>query len=105
MNLSDIIGDFGRYQFWLNVLLFFCKYGMAFQYLASSFLAPPMTYTCPSGEECCYDPVFNTTEFSNTMQTQWNLICERAWLVGFSETIFKFGMSIGSLTFGMASDE
>lgn len=71
------------------------------------FLAPKVRYTCESGEEnvCpCVNPVYDRTIFTQTIVMQWDLICDKKWLISLTQTIFQLGTLIGSVLFGMASD-
>ncbi|KAI5631176.1 sugar transporter domain-containing protein [Phthorimaea operculella] len=53
---------------------------------------------------CCENPVYNKTVFSRTLITEFHLICEKSWLKDFTQTLFQFGVLIGSILWGMASD-
>ncbi|XP_069357860.1 organic cation transporter protein-like isoform X1 [Maniola hyperantus] len=105
IHINDLIGNFGRYHFWLCALIFFGKFGTGLHQMAIIILAPPAVYTCPnSNSTCCENPVYDTTTFSRTIVTEWNLICDKSWLKDFTQTVFQFGVLIGSLIFGIASD-
>lgn len=104
IHISDLIGNFGMYQLWLSFILLVSKFGVAFHQFAILFLAPPVSYTCANNETCCDNPVFDTREFFRTIVTEWNLTCNRSWLKDLNQTVFQFGVLVGSLVFGIASD-
>ncbi|XP_013138252.1 PREDICTED: organic cation transporter protein-like [Papilio polytes] len=102
-----IIGSFGRYQFWLCILIFLCKFFVAFNQMAVIFYAPKVQYTCEDtkAETCpCSQPVYNTSIFTNTITMEWDLICDKKWLANLTQTLFQVGTLLGSVLFGMASD-
>lgn len=83
------------------------KVFVAFHQMAIVFLSPKIQYKCPltDAETCpCSNPVFNKTIFTQTLVTQWNLICKRKWKVGFNQMLFQFGLLVGSVVFGIMSD-
>ncbi|PZC84112.1 hypothetical protein B5X24_HaOG205834 [Helicoverpa armigera] len=103
--INDLIGNFGRYHYWLCIMVFISRFGVAFHQMAIIFLAPPAQYYCPNkNSTCCDNPVYDTSVFTKTIVTEWNLICEKSWLKDFTQTVFQFGVLIGSLLFGIASD-
>lgn len=103
--INTFIGNFGKYHMWLSVIIFLSKFFVAFHQMAIFFLAPPVQYTCPGNNNtCCDTPVYDKTDFSRTIVMEWNLICQKSWLKDFTQTIFQFGVLIGSLSLGLASD-
>lgn len=106
MVVSELIGKFGKYHYWLCFIVFLSRFGVAFQQMAIIFLAPPAQYYCEDpSTECCTNPVFNTSLFKRTIITEWNLTCAKSWLKDFNQTMFQFGVLVGSVLFGMASDK
>ncbi|XP_023954322.1 organic cation transporter protein-like [Bicyclus anynana] len=104
VHINDLIGNFGKYHLWLCFLIFVGKFGVGLHQMSIIVLAPPAIYTCPSNSTCCERPVYDTTVFTRTIVTEWNLICGKSWLKDFTQTLFQFGVFIGSLLFGIASD-
>ncbi|CAF4851591.1 unnamed protein product [Pieris macdunnoughi] len=102
--INNLIGNFGRYQLYLCLIVFTSKFGVAFHQMAILYLAPPVSYTCPNNKTCCDNPVYDKSVFKRTIVMEWNLICEKAWLKDFTQTLFQFGVLSGSLLFGIASD-
>ncbi|XP_068617439.1 organic cation transporter protein-like [Battus philenor] len=103
--INNLIGNYGKYHLWLSFIIFFNKFGVGLHQMAIIFLAPPAQYTCPNiNVKCCDNPIYNTSVFKRTIITEWNLICKDSWLKDFTQTIFQFGVLIGSFFFGAASD-
>ncbi|CAH1636432.1 unnamed protein product [Spodoptera littoralis] len=106
--IQKVIGSFGKYHLWLCLLIFLTKFPVAFHQMAILFLSPKVSYSCGGSElnnTCpCPDPVYDTSIFSSTIITEWDLICDRKWLTSFTQTIFQLGTLLGSVFFGMASD-
>ncbi|CAK1585505.1 unnamed protein product [Parnassius mnemosyne] len=103
--INNLIGNFGKYHLWLSIIILLNKFGVGLHQMAIIFLAPPVHYTCPNTNiTCCYNPVYDKSVFSRTIITEWNLICENSWLKDFTQTLFQFGVLIGSLVLGAASD-
>lgn len=103
--INNLIGNFGKYQLWVSFVIFISKFGVGLHQMAIIFLAPPTQYTCPGvNEVCCDNPKYNKSLFTKTIITEWNLICEDSWLKDFTQTVFQFGVLLGSVLFGAASD-
>lgn len=105
--IQKVTGSFGKYHFWLCLLIFLTKFPVAFHQMAILFLAPPVTYICgDSGNSTCpcAEPIYDTSIFTRTITMEWDLICDRKWLQSFTQTLFQLGTLIGSVVFGTASD-
>ncbi|XP_030027819.2 organic cation transporter protein-like [Manduca sexta] len=103
--INELIGNFGKYHYWLCFLIFMSKFGVAYHQMAIIFLAPPPHYQCPRNETCCDDPIYDLSVFTKTIVTEWNLICENIWLKDLTQMLFQFGVLMGSFIFGVASDK
>ncbi|KAI1883554.1 hypothetical protein AGOR_G00232780 [Albula goreensis] len=55
-------------------------------------------------EGCLDGWEFSTETYSSTIVSEWSLVCEDAWKVPFSVTVFFFGVTIGSFLSGQLSD-
>ncbi|XP_050348848.1 organic cation transporter protein-like [Nymphalis io] len=104
VQINALIGNFGKYHIYLCIMIFLSKFLVAFHQMAILFLAPPVHYICPHNKTCCDVPVYDKTDFTRTIVTEWNLICHNSWQKDFNQTVFQFGVLIGSLAFGLASD-
>ncbi|CAG9132751.1 unnamed protein product [Plutella xylostella] len=105
--LQKLIGSFGKYQFWVFILLTVVKLCSAFHLFAIIFIAPKVTFIClpNNSTNCpCENPQYIDSVFTNTIVKQWDLICERKWMIGFTQFMFQFGNLVGSLLFGAVSD-
>ncbi|XP_004674069.1 PREDICTED: solute carrier family 22 member 7 [Condylura cristata] len=58
----------------------------------------PPTEPCPQGWE------YNSSEFSSTIATEWDLVCERKGLNRATSTFFFAGVLVGAVAFGYLSD-
>ncbi|KAL0883589.1 hypothetical protein ABMA27_015740 [Loxostege sticticalis] len=103
-----------RYHVYFFFLIFLSKLPVFWHVLNLIFLSPPIDYHCISGgfvgnttkNECpCIEPEWDRSVFLETMQTKFNLICDKKWLVSFSQSMSYVGTLIGSLLFGVLSDK
>lgn len=113
---SKAIGEIGRWQICILVFVAFpTKLVLPCIHLGIVFLAPKTTFRCAQ-RKTVFDEIVNLTCYSdckayeyfsnidNNIITQWNLVCERAWLADFVQMICMFGVVIGSAVFGSISD-
>ncbi|KAK0182728.1 hypothetical protein PV327_000834 [Microctonus hyperodae] len=57
------------------------------------------------GHMTCQEFVFDTSVYKSTTTSEWHLVCDRAWLRAFGDTLFMVGVMIGSILFGGLSDK
>lgn len=74
------------------------------------FLAPKVDVKCiddaiPVCSENCTQHVYDTSVFTNTIQKQWDLVCNREYLTNLSQTIFMLGILVGNMFFGGLADK
>ena len=87
------------------------KFPVGWHQLATVFLAPPVEFECsqPNGtDKCsseCTEIKYDRSIFQETIITEWNLICDRKYLANLSQTIFRFGILVGNVLFGIWSDK
>ncbi|XP_063991549.1 organic cation transporter protein [Diachasmimorpha longicaudata] len=53
----------------------------------------------------CREFVYDTSIYKSTTTTEWNLVCDRAWLRATGDSVFMVGVMIGSMIFGGLSDK
>lgn len=104
------MGVMGRWQIFICISVFLCKLPIAWHQLNIVLLAPPTVFSCVDNvtEKCssnCSNIVFDRSLFSNTIQMEWNLVCERSQLVNFAQTITMLGILVGNFIFGILSDK
>ncbi|XP_063823703.1 solute carrier family 22 member 1-like [Ostrinia nubilalis] len=93
------------YHYYFFFLIFLSKLPIFWHVLNLIFLTPPMKYSCEGGCPYCPYLSWDRSVFSETMQTKFNLVCDKTWLVSFSNSISYVGTLIGSLLFGFLSDK
>ncbi|GAB0094985.1 organic cation transporter protein [Sergentomyia squamirostris] len=113
--IQKSISGFGWWQLMVFVTICLLKFPVAWHQMSIIFLAPPIDYHCiePEGfngtmDQCdarCIGHEFNRTVFTETITTQWNLICGSAQLANVSQTIFMLGILIGNVVFGSLADK
>ncbi|XP_025194418.1 organic cation transporter protein-like isoform X1 [Melanaphis sacchari] len=54
--------------------------------------------------KACSSWQFNTTEFGDTITSEWNLVCDRKELKNFAEMMFLMGVAFGGFFSGLVSD-
>lgn len=125
---AKLVGEFGLWQFIIFASVSMVKLSSGWVQMAILFLTPKMDYWCVefanstaniaslltaleiglvSNATCYADCVryeYDTSPFENTILSEWDLICDRAWLASLTQTILQFGILIGSILFGFLSD-
>jgi MFS family permease len=108
--IQSMMGELGRWQIFVCGIVFLLKFPVAWHQMGIIFLAPKVDFTCsdPSLEKCdasCPQHVFNTSVFSNTIQMEWDLVCQRQSLANLSQTVFMLGILVGNMLFGAFADK
>jgi MFS family permease len=107
--IQEAMGEFGRWQIFVCAIIFLLKFPVAWHQLGIIFLGPNLDFTCtdPSLDRCdksCSEHVFDNSTFTNTIQMEWDLVCERKSLANLSQMIFMFGILVGNMVFGAIAD-
>ena len=110
--ITKAIGAIGKWQLWMCFLIFLTRFPVAWHQMSIIFLAPPMDFSCADDEvwinnQCfsnCSVYKYDNSIFEETIVSQWNLICEKAWLKNFTQTIFMLGILVGNMVFGHLAD-
>lgn len=126
--VSDIIGNWGRWQSNVAICCISSALFSALNGLVSSFYSPPVKFNCvinsteattPSDvfkkswlNQCqgddnttCSSFEFDTTEFASTAVSEWALVCDRSWLSSLTQSVYMFGIVFSALIFGHYSDK
>lgn len=108
--IQNAMGELGWWQIWVCGIVFLLKFPVAWHQMGIIFLAPKPDFTCanPTLEKCapeCPEHKFNTSIFENTLQMEWDLVCERQNLSSLSQTIFMLGILCGNMFFGAMADK
>lgn len=110
--VQNAMGQLGRWHIVICSALFFVKFPVAMHNMAIIFLSPPPSFRCVSppgiSDGCsadCQQVEYNRTVFTETIITQWDLICDKSQLANLSQTIFMLGVLIGNFGFGVWSDK
>lgn len=108
--IQKSIGHFGKWQLLMCLLLFSIKIPGMWHQINIIFFAPPISFECidTAIDKCdknCTEIIYDRSIFKQTIQMEWNLICDYAQLANLTQTSFMFGIMIGSLLFGWLSDK
>merc|ERR1711936_1031641 len=129
-SVQDAIGEFGLYQKLLYFLLWFPAASLAVGVYASVYMEyiplfqcilnpneiqpaynqTGSNMTCWTQEESststrCSSWVFDTSVFTSTVISEFELICDQSYLKTISTTIYMSGMLFGSFFFGWFGDK
>ncbi|XP_069464974.1 solute carrier family 22 member 7-like isoform X2 [Ambystoma mexicanum] len=55
-------------------------------------------------QSCQHGWVYDHSQFSSTIATEWDLVCDRKWMNQASATFFFMGVTVGAIIFGYLSD-
>lgn len=113
--LTNSFGSFGRWQIFVFLILVVpVKISGYTMLLSIIFLAPKTTFRCVENRQntsiinstCYIDCVKYEyhSQFENTIISEWDLICDRAWLADLAQTVNMCGILVGSMLFGFISD-
>lgn len=74
------------------------------------FIAPPAAFECSNAtiDRCapdCPAHEFNRSIFTETIITQWDLVCDNAQLANVSQMVYMFGILLGNMLFGTIADK
>lgn len=108
--ISSTMGELGRWQIFVCAIIFLLKFPVAWHQMGIIFLAPKPEFSCidpalPKCDKNCHEHVFNTSVFTNTIQMEWDLVCDRQTLANLSQTIFMLGILFGNMLFGVMADK
>lgn len=107
--IQATIGDLGHWQVFVCGIVFLLKFPVAWHQMGIIFLAPKTDFNCtdPSLDKCdanCLEHTFDHSIFTQTIQSEWDLVCDKEHLANLSQTIFMLGILIGNMVFGALAD-
>ncbi|CAH0553198.1 unnamed protein product [Brassicogethes aeneus] len=107
--VQKCIGVLGKWHIWICLGIFLVKFPVAWHQLSIVFVAPPVNFTCIDSEidRCsknCSGHTFDRKIFTETISTQWDLVCQKENLASFAQTITMLGILFGNMIFGYLSD-
>jgi hypothetical protein len=108
--IKKSIGELGKWQIFVCGVVFLLKFPVAWHQMGIIFLAPKPEFHCIDEEieKCssnCTQHVFDKSVFQNTIIMEWDLVCDRQGLRGFSQTIFMLGILVGNMVIGGLADK
>ncbi|XP_037922443.1 organic cation transporter protein-like isoform X2 [Hermetia illucens] len=109
--VQNAMGQLGIWHIWTCAVIFLLKFPVAWHQMAIIFLSPPMDFKCaqpPDVDKCsrdCKQYEYNRSVFTETIVTQWNLVCDEAYLANLSQTLFMLGILVGNILFGIWADK
>ncbi|GIY33796.1 solute carrier family 22 member 6 [Caerostris extrusa] len=130
MDMFEVIGSFGPWQRRVFILFFIINIVGMWQNLAITFFAPNMDFRCvepsyeeePGANETAFDnrcevPAngsnasvpctkweYDTSFYSQTIVSEWDLVCGREWFISLNKSVYMLGFLISVFFFGQLSD-
>lgn len=125
---SKLVGEFGLWQLIIFASVCMVKLSSGWVQLAIVFLTPKTDFWCVevansisnatsdltalelgmmSNSTCytnCLQYDYDPSPFESTIITEWDLVCDRAWLASLTQMTLQLGILIGSIIFGFLSD-
>lgn len=109
--IQHAMGQFGKWHFLVCGIIFLLKFPVAWHQMSIIFIAPNVDSHCVNPNvtdecsvECPYHD-FDKTIFTETIQSTWDLVCDRSQWANMSQTIFMFGILVGNIMFGTLADK
>lgn len=108
--IQRAMGNCGRWHVFVCVVIFLLKFPVAWHQMNIIFMAPPADFQCsnetlPRCDATCPAHEFNRTIFTETIITEWDLVCENAQLANVSQMVFMLGILLGNVLFGTVADK
>lgn len=113
--VQESMGAIGKWHYIVCAAVFLLKFPVAWHQMAIIFLAPPVTYECnpsvdnnnesiPKCSEMCSEKIYDRSIFTETIITEWDLVCDQNQFANISQMIFMFGILFGNMLFGTLAD-
>ncbi|GFT50776.1 organic cation transporter protein [Nephila pilipes] len=133
MDLFDIVGSFGPWQLRIFLIVLFMNLVGMWQNFAIIFQTPNMDFRCvqpsstgqhysnssslsfdnrceaPEEENSsvlipCTEWEYDTSYTSETIISEWDLVCNREWLISLAKSTYMIGFLLSVIIFGQISD-
>lgn len=118
--VQQAIGHLGRWQIYVCLAISLVKFPVAWHQLAIVFMAPHQDYNCTAPatsntrDQCmvdingtltdCTEWEYDRSVFTETVISQWNLVCSRTHYANIQQSILMFGILLGNVIFGSLAD-
>lgn len=114
--VQNAMGPLGKWHIIVCGVIFLLKFPVAWHQMSIIFLAPPIEFSCitdggtvdTSIDKCsdkCIGREYNRSIFTETIITEWDLVCQKSQFANISQTLFMFGILIGNVFFGTIADK
>ncbi|GFQ96155.1 organic cation transporter protein [Trichonephila clavata] len=131
MDFFSIVGSFGRWQLRVLLALMYLNVVGMWHNFSIIFMTPNMDFHCiqPPSEQhianasfafenrcevpqrgnssilvACTEWEYDTSDTSETIVSEWDLVCSREWLVSLAKSIYMVGFLLSVIIFGQISD-
>lgn len=111
------MGAFGLYQLIFITIVAFTRFLGQWNTMAVIFITPDTKFSCVKfgnnatvemkNNTCykdCSEYEYVKDVFDETLISEFGLICDKAWLASFTQTVMMFGLLCGVSFFGWISD-
>ncbi|XP_017492014.1 PREDICTED: organic cation transporter protein-like [Rhagoletis zephyria] len=71
----------------------------------TDYLESAMWPATENGTTKCSHYVYDRSKYANSAVTEWDMVCARGLLTATSDSLFMFGVLLGSIVFGQMSDK
>lgn len=119
--IDECIGSFGRWQATICFIAASTRLLAMWNIFSIIFLTPATDFSCAQFTETslkhsinnntssvCYEDCsqyeYVNNIFNKTLISEFDLVCEDAWLASFTQTVLMFGVLLGVFLFGWISD-
>ncbi|XP_017791367.1 PREDICTED: organic cation transporter protein-like isoform X1 [Habropoda laboriosa] len=118
--VQEAIGNLGKWQIFVCLAISLVKFPIAWHQLAIVFMAPHQDYYCtaPARTEIpgqcvvyvngtmadCTEWEYDRRTFTETIISQWNLVCSRTHYANIQQSILMLGVLLGNVIFGNLAD-
>lgn len=118
--VQQAIGHLGRWQIYVCLAISLVKFPVAWHQLVIVFAAPHQEFNCTAPttsntrDQCmvqvnetlaeCTEWEYDRSIFTETIISQWNLVCSRTHYANIQQSILMFGILLGNVIFGSLAD-